>query len=236
MDFDFNDKHIIVTGGTGSLGSAAAKLFLEMGAKVSIPCFIKSGLDGLTFQDHEKVFIQTGINLTNEAAANSFYKAAIAKQGPLWASVNIAGGFAMGNVSSTSKQDFMKQLNMNLLTCFISCKNAVTHLQDSGRIVNISSRPGIEPRKGAGRSAYAVSKAGVSALTQSLAEEVIDKDILVNAVAPSVIDTQQNREAMPDADFDKWPNPEEIARQILFFISEENTLASGDVIPVYGKG
>lgn len=234
---DFTNKHIVVTGGTGSLGSAVTKILLEQGAKVSIPCFIKSELEDFKPAEHENIFIQTGINLSNEPASDSFYETAVEKQGGLWASVNIAGGFAMGKVETSSKRDFKKQLNLNLVTCFNACKAAVSHFKkDGGRIVNISSRPGIEPDQGAGRTPYAVSKAGVAALTQSLAAEVLDDDILVNAIAPSIIDTSQNREAMPDADYDKWPKPEEIANEILHLISEENKLTSGAVIPVYGKG
>src|SRR5699024_2221828 len=169
MKNNFTDKHIIVTGGTGSLGSSVTKILLNEGAKVSIPCLKESELDDLTFREHENIFIQTGLNLTNEAAANGFYKSAVQQQGTLWSSVNIAGGFAMGKVENSTKQAFMKQLNLNLITCFNACKSAIPHLKkNGGRILNISSRPGIEPAKGAGRSAYAVSKAAVAALTQSL--------------------------------------------------------------------
>lgn len=234
---DFTDKHVVVTGGTGSLGSAVTKLLLEKEARVSIPCFVESELDDFEFRNHQNISIQTGLNLTNEAATRSFYESAVEKQGPLWASVNIAGGFAMGKVETSTKQEFMKQLNLNLITCFNACKAAIPHLKtNGGRIVNITSRPGIEPEKGAGRSPYAISKAGVAALTQALAAEVLDDNILVNAIAPSVIDTPQNREAMPNADYDKWPKPDEIAREILYLISEENKLTSGAIIPVYGKG
>ncbi len=232
----FNDKHIVVTGGTGTLGSAVTGQLLEQGARVSIPCFKESELENFQHEGHENIFIQKGFSLTNESAAQSFYKAAVEEQGALWASVNIAGGFGMGKIGEISKQDFMKQLNLNLVTCFICCKSAISLFKGGGRIVNISSRPGLEPKQGAGMSAYSVSKAGAAALTQSLAAEVIEDDILINAVAPSVIDTPQNREAMPNADFNKWPKPKEIANQILFLISDENKLTSGAVIPVYGKG
>lgn len=233
---NFKDKHIVVTGGTGALGSAVTEQLLEEGARVSIPCFNEAELEDFQSKDDKNISIQKGISLTNESAAQSFYETAVDKQGTLWASVNIAGGFGMGKITDISKQDFMKQVNKNLVTCFMACKSAVFFLKETGgRIVNISSRPGLEPSKGAGMSAYSVSKAGVAALTQSLATEVIEDDILVNAVAPSVIDTPQNRTTMPEADFEKWPKPEEIARQILFLISSENSLTSGAIVPVYGK-
>jgi NAD(P)-dependent dehydrogenase (short-subunit alcohol dehydrogenase family) len=129
----------------------------------------------------------------------------------------------------------MKQINMNLVTCFNSCSAAVRHMQNGGRIVNVSSRPGLELRQGAGRIPYAVSKAGVAALTESLAEEVVEDDILVNAIAPSTIDTPANRNAMPKADFDQWTKPKELAAQILYLLSHPNKITRGAVVPVYGK-
>lgn len=237
MKLDFTNKHIVVTGGTGALGSAVTKKLLDYGVKVSIPCFKESELDDFEFKNHQNIWVQAGLDLTNETATKRFYEEAVEVHGGLWASVNIAGGFAMGTVENSSKQDFMTQLNLNLITCFNSCKASLPHLKtNGGRIVNISSRPGIEPKKGADRTPYAVSKAGVAALTQSLAAEVLDDDILVNAIAPSIIDTPQNRQAMPNADYTKWPKPEEIANEILYLISEENKLTNGVIIPVYGKG
>jgi NAD(P)-dependent dehydrogenase (short-subunit alcohol dehydrogenase family) len=83
--------------------------------------------------------------------------------------------------------------------------------------------------------AYSVSKAGVASLTRSLAVEVKDDEILVNAVLPSTIDTPANRAAMPKADHAKWPRPEELARTILWLASPENTVTSGALVPVYGR-
>jgi NAD(P)-dependent dehydrogenase (short-subunit alcohol dehydrogenase family) len=104
-----------------------------------------------------------------------------------------------------------------------------------GRIVNVASRPAIEPRQGKGMTAYTVSKAGVAALTESLAAEVVKDDILVNAIAPSIIDTPQNREGIPDANYKKWPKPKQLAKQIAYLVSVENEITRGGIIPVYGK-
>lgn len=235
---DFTDLHVIVTGGTGALGSAVTAQLLEAGAKVSIPCYDKSELDEFEYTDHEHIFIETEIDLTDEVAAENFYESAIQSNGDLWASVHIAGGFGMGSVADSSKADFMKQINLNLVTCFNACHNAVKHINKSGkggRIVNVASRPALEPRQGAGMSGYTTSKAGVAALTQSLAAEVAQDDILVNAIAPSTIDTPANRSSMPDADYDSWPKPDEIAAQIIYLVSPQNYVTRGGVIPVYGK-
>lgn len=240
MKLDFTEKHVIVTGGTGALGSATVKLLIDAGALCSIPCFDKKELDNFDLQGHERVFIETGIDLTDEEEATGFYQKAVDIQGALWGSIHIAGGFGMGSIEKTDKNDFMKQINLNLITCFNSCRSAIRYMRKSesgngGRIVNIASRPALEPRQGAGMSAYTTSKAGVAALTQSLAEEVAKDDILINAIAPSIIDTPANRKAMPNADYDSWPKPKEIASQIIYLASPQNHVSRGGLITVYGK-
>jgi NAD(P)-dependent dehydrogenase (short-subunit alcohol dehydrogenase family) len=84
-------------------------------------------------------------------------------------------------------------------------------------------------------TAYTASKAAVAAMTVALAEEVARHDILVNAVAPSIMDTRANREAMPKADYSLWPKLDEVARTILFLASPENRVTRGAIVPVYGK-
>jgi NAD(P)-dependent dehydrogenase (short-subunit alcohol dehydrogenase family) len=104
-----------------------------------------------------------------------------------------------------------------------------------GRIVNVTARPGLEWRTGGGMVAYTATKAAVAALTVALAQEVVKDGILVNAIAPSTIDTPANRKSMPDADHASWPKPEEIAQTILFLASPANQVTRGAIVPVYGK-
>ena len=106
--------------------------------------------------------------------------------------------------------------------------------QQSGRIINFSARAAHDTAANAG--AYAVSKAGVIALTEVQAKELLPHDITVNAILPSIVDTSANRQAMPKADFARWPKAEEIARVIFFLASDDARLISGASIPVYGKG
>ena len=103
-----------------------------------------------------------------------------------------------------------------------------------GRIVNVSARPAIEPRLGAGMTAYTASKSAVAALTQALAQELTDEQIWVNAVAPSILDTPANRAAMPEADHSRWVSPADLAALIIFLASPDNRATRGAVIPVYG--
>jgi len=144
----------------------------------------------------------------------------------------------MAPVGETPKAALMKQVDMNLVTAFLCCRaavNAMTATGAGGRIVNVAARPALEWRTGAGMVAYAASKAAVAALTVALAEEVVQAGILVNAVAPSIMDTPANRVAMPKADYAAWPKVEEVAATILFLAAPENKVTRGGVVPVYGR-
>src|SRR5262249_52503781 len=146
------------------------------------------------------------VDLADEAAVRRFYNGLP----PLWASIHLAGGFAMAPIGETSADDFLGQFRMNALSCFLCAAAAVAAFRArpgrgpggaiGGRIVNVSARPALEPRLGAGMVGYTASKSAVAALTQSLAQELTDEQIWVNAVAPSILDTPANRTAMPDAD------------------------------------
>ena len=142
----------------------------------------------------------------------------------------------MAKVADTSLADFEKQWRMNTVTCFLTCREAIKAIRRTGgggRIVNVAARPAIAPAPG--MISYVTSKAGVAALTQSLAPEVLSEGILINAVLPSTIDTPANRKGMPNADFDSWPKPAQIAETIAFLASKENALTTGTLIPVFGR-
>lgn len=172
------------------------------------------------------------VDLSQEAAATAYYAALP----PLWASIQLAGGFAMAPIALTSLGDFEQQWRINAVTCFLSCREAVRSIRRAGgggRIVNIAARPVLVPTPG--MTAYVAAKASVAAITQALAAELVAENILVNAVLPSVIDTPANRAAMPAADHAAWPKPAEIAEAIGFLASPQNALTSGSLVPVYGR-
>ena len=174
------------------------------------------------------------LELTDETALRRFYDGIP----DLWASIHIAGGFAMSPVAKTDRAALMHLLDMNLVSCFLCCAaavNAIGRTGQGGRIVNVSSRPALEWRLGAGMAAYAATKAAVAALTVALSEEVAKDGILVNAVVPSIMDTPANRAAMPKANYDLWPKVEEVAATILFLASPENTVTRAAIVPVYGR-
>jgi NAD(P)-dependent dehydrogenase (short-subunit alcohol dehydrogenase family) len=231
---DYRDRHVVVTGGTGALGGAVVAALAEAGAVCHVPYLVAAEAEHFPLRDHAKVKLVAGIDLTDEAAVARLYDGVPA----LWASIHLAGGFAMSAVAKTTKAELMKQIDLNLVTAFLSCAaavNAMTRTGAGGRIVNVAARPALEWRSGAGMAAYTASKAGVAALTAALAEEVVKAGILVNAVAPSIMDTPTNRAAMPQADYSAWPKVEEVAATILFLASPANKVTRGGVVPVYGR-
>ncbi len=228
---DFSNRHVIVTGGTGALGNAVVAALLQAGAHCHVPFRDKTVSPHFEHAASTNVTLHAGIDLADEAQVANLYGALP----DLWASVHLAGGFAMGKITETSWTDLMQQIDMNLVSAFLCSREAVKTMTGGGRIVNVAARPALEPRTGAGMTAYTVSKAGVAALTAALAEEVVARNILVNAVAPSIMDTPANRAAMPKADFAKWPTVEEVAATILFLASPDNRATRGAVVPVYGK-
>jgi NAD(P)-dependent dehydrogenase (short-subunit alcohol dehydrogenase family) len=229
---DVRDRHIVVTGGAGALGTAVVSALLEAGAVCHVPCRTPEEAQRFKYRDHAAVKLSAPVDLADEAAVDKLY-AGIPR---LWASLHIAGGFAAAPIEATGKADLLRQIEMNLVSAHLCCRAAVRAMaQNGGRIVNVAASRAIEWRTGAGMTAYTASKAAVAALTVALAEEVVSKGILVNAVAPSIMDTPANRAAMPKADHAKWPKVEEVAATILFLASPDNKVTRGAVVPVYGR-
>jgi NAD(P)-dependent dehydrogenase (short-subunit alcohol dehydrogenase family) len=237
---DFAGSHVVVTGGTGALGRAVIGALRRAGAVCHVPNLVAAELDGFPYTSNSGVHISPGVDLADETMVRGFYRALP----PLWASIHLAGGFAMAPISEISAADFTAQFRMNALSCFLCSAAAVAAFRArrepgpggarGGRIVNVAARPALEPRLGAGMVAYTASKSAVAALTQALAQETTDEEIWVNAVAPSVLDTPANRTAMPDADHSRWVAPADLAEVITFLASSANRVTRGAVIPVYG--
>jgi NAD(P)-dependent dehydrogenase (short-subunit alcohol dehydrogenase family) len=252
---EFEDRSVVVTGGTGALGAAVVQALLDAGAIVHIPVLEPEtpaqfdrapSSPGFDLADHPRVVLRHGVDLSDEAAVVGYYAAVAGSTGPrrglgsagLWASIQLAGGFAMAPLLDTSLAELERLWRMNLASCFLCCREAVRGMRAGpagagGRLVNVAARPALVAS--AGMVAYATAKAGVAALTTALAEELAGEGIWVNAIAPSIIDTPANRAAMPDADHSRWPSTDELAATILALASPSNRCARGAVVPVYGR-
>jgi NAD(P)-dependent dehydrogenase (short-subunit alcohol dehydrogenase family) len=234
MRLDFSNRHVVVTGGTGALGTAVVQLLVDAGATVHVPAHRQPDPASFPLARHERVRVATPIDLADENAVRSFYESLP----DLWASVHAAGGFTGGPIADTSLADFRKMFDVNAVTAFLCCREAVRRMRAAGagvggRIVNVAARPAVI--LAAGLSAYAASKAAVVNLTLGLSEELAGERIWVNAVLPSTMDTPANRKAMPSADFAKWPKVEEVAATIGFLASPQNAVTRGALVPVYGR-
>lgn len=225
------DRHLVITGATGALGAAVVELLLARGATCHLPLVEAKLPAHLPWRDHPSVRATSGVSLEDEAAVTAYYAALP----PLWGSIHLVGGFAMKPITETTLAELEAQWRLNLVTCFLCCREATRALRRSGggRLVNVTARASVNSAPG--MLAYTTAKAAVASLTQSLAAELAAEHILVNAVAPSLIDSPANRAAMPQADFSTWPKPPELAEAIAFLASPENTLTSGTLLPVYGR-
>ncbi|MBX3272963.1 MAG: SDR family NAD(P)-dependent oxidoreductase [Sandaracinaceae bacterium] len=228
---DFAGRHVVVTGGSGALGAEVVRQLIARGAHVHVPVYVPRELDGFPFRDHAQVSVRLGLDFTVEETVAKYY----AELPSCWASIHVAGGFRAAAFTETRLEDFLFLMNVNAVTCFLTSREAVRRMRagGGGRIVNVAARPALVPT--AGMVAYAASKAVVASMTASLAAEVAGDGILVNAIAPSIIDTEGNRRAMPKADPKAWPKPSELAGVILQLASPQNAIASGAVVPVYGR-
>jgi len=224
------DRTVLITGGTGGLGGAVTSAFVADGWRVVVP----------TFPGREEApgaEVVPAVDLTDpDQVARTLDVAAGDAGAPLRAVVNLVGGYAGGaNVDATPLADFERQFTLNLRPTYLVTQAALPHLigAGGGSIVCVSSRAAVQPFAGA--AGYISAKAAVIAFAQAVAVEYRDQFVRCNAVLPSVIDTPVNRSSMPDADFDRWVSPAEIAGVIRFLAGEESTPTSGAAVPVYGR-
>jgi NAD(P)-dependent dehydrogenase (short-subunit alcohol dehydrogenase family) len=226
---------VVVTGGFGTLGRAVGRVFAENGWKVALLDKAPAPADAGSETLHAAWWCG-GIELTDLAAARSAMSEVAEQLGKLDALVNVAGGFRWETLADGSLDTWDLMYQMNVRTAATASKAALDYLAgdgEGGRIINIGA--GAALKAGAGMGAYTASKSGVMRLTEALAEELKARSITVNAILPGIIDTPQNRKDMPDADFSRWVQPEEIANVILFLASGAASGVTGALIPVTGR-
>ncbi len=230
----------VVTGGTGALGRAVTEYFLEAGAKVAVPYIVDEEVPllnerlGRRFPQSQLMLQKADVG--DERQLAKFVEEIVAAWKKIDILANLVGGFWGGKpIAETTAGEWQAMFDLNLKPTFLCCRAVVPVMQKSayGRIVSVTSRSGLT---GAGDfAAYAIAKGAIATFTASLAEEVLEQNILVNAIAPSTIDTEANRKAMPKAKHEKWVKPEDIARTIGYLCSSDCRVTSGAVVPVYGR-
>lgn len=220
---------VVISGGTGGLGSAVTATLLDSGWHVVVPYSNPRELDRVAA--HERLELVEADLFDPVAAATVINKS----PGKLAALVNLVGGYAAGGlIHETPIDDFERQFRLNLRATYLLSQAALPRLLDGGgAIVCVSTRAALRPFPGA--AGYIASKAALLAFVDALAVEYTADGVRANAILPSVIDTPANRAAQPDADHSRWVAPEQIARVIKFLCSEDSAPISGAHIPVYGR-
>lgn len=231
-----DEKVVVVTGGTGYLGTSVCKAFAEAGAKIvvvylldrEIPYFEK------TLGPEVKRVTLIKADVTRAGEMDRVAKDVIARFKQIDVLVNTVGGYMAGSVDEATDEDFDHAMALNLKSAFLACKAVIPAMRKArrGKIVNVSSEASL--LGDAESFLYSASKAGVNRLTESLARELKDVNVQVNCVTPRVLDTPANRKAMPEADFSQWVKTDQVARLILWLCSEEANPISGAAIPIYG--
>jgi len=216
---------VIVTGGFGTLGRAVSDAFTAAGDKVARVDFVPTAKE-----EGKSALDIGGVDIADPATAESVVKQVTDKLGAPSVLVNIAGGFVWEPLHGGGAPTWERMFRMNALTAASMAKAAVPALTGQASIINIGANAA--HKAAAGMGGYTASKAAVHKLTESLAEELKGKDITVNAVLPSIIDTPVNRADMPDADPREWIRPDALAEVILFLASPAARTITGALIPV----
>jgi NAD(P)-dependent dehydrogenase (short-subunit alcohol dehydrogenase family) len=231
----FSGKVALITGGTGGLGRAVSLAFLNEGATVAVTYRQQKEFDDLKAA-HAGAVHGHHVDVTDRAAIDQLIQAIVREHGRLDILVNAVGAYAGGTkLWESDPTVFEQMLALNLRAGYLLSRAVVPVMlrQSRGAIVNVASKAAVD--HAAGAAAYAASKAAAVALMDSLAADLKGTDIRVNSILPSIIDTEANRRAMPNADFTLWPKAEEIATVILYLCSDEARLIHGASVPVYGK-
>ncbi len=238
MSQRFSGKVALVTGGTGGLGRAVSMAFLEEGATVVVTYRDQNEMDDLKriSSTNSKSLAGYRVDVTDAAAVVQLIEGIMKEHEHLDVLTNTIGAYAGGTkLWETNPVEFERMLTLNLRSGYTLLRAAVPAMlkQDRGAIVNVASRAAIDHAGGA--AGYASSKAAAVAMIDSLAADLKGTGVRANSILPSIIDTEANRKAMPNADFANWPKPEDIARVILFLCSDEARLIHGASVPVYGN-
>jgi NAD(P)-dependent dehydrogenase (short-subunit alcohol dehydrogenase family) len=232
-----NSRTVLVTGGTGALGSAVTQRLLDDGHRVAATWVVKEEAEALreAIGPTDRLMLVEA-DVTDPASIGGTVEDIEAELGPVDALVHLVGAWKGGeSVHELSLDTWDRMLELNLRSALLCARAVLPSMRARGwgRLVLVSSRTAREDRSG--QSAYAIAKAGVAVLAETIAEENRGLDVTANTVAPSTLDTPANREAMPDAEFGSWVPPEEVAATISFLCSEAAGQLRGAWLPVYGS-
>lgn len=227
-------RNIIITGANGGLGSAVVKKFLAENYKVL--AVDRSG-SHLGFAEGNPLFELHAVDLTNEAACETFVQEAAALHVNIDGALLLAGGFAMGGVDTTDDAAIKKMFAINFETAYHMARPLFQHMLQKGygRIVLVGARPALLAAAGKDMMAYALSKSLLFKLAEMFNAAAKGTNVVTSVIVPSTIDTVANRESMPDADTNNWVKPEQIAEVLEFICSEKGSTLREPIYKVYNN-
>ena len=227
-------KTVIITGYSGNLGQAIAKRFLSENFRV-IGTVIPN--DPVKLDMDSSNFETAVVDLTNEDEAEKFVQQTAEKYHSVDVAVLTVGGFAMGTIAETKMADILKQHKLNFQTTYHVARPVFMQMmkQGAGRIFLTGARTGIDMKYSKGTTAYGLSKSLIFRLAELMNEEAKGQDVVTSVIAPSIIDTPQNRKSMPNADPEKWVKAEDIANAIYFYSTEHALVLREPVLKFYNN-
>ncbi len=227
-------KTVIITGANGNLGTAVTSEFLNKNHRVIAT--VSNEKAATDFAGHPNLDVVI-VDLTNEMQSESFIRDCIQKYQNIDAALLLVGGFAMGDISSTTGDDLLKQIKLNFETAYYITRPLFQHLMNNkrGSIVFIGARPAINAGQGKDLIAYSLSKSLLFKLAEFLNESAKAVNVSVSVVVPSTLDTALNRKSMPDINPENWVKPSEIAETLEFLVSDKSKALKEPVLKMYNN-
>ena len=229
------ERVVLVTGGTGALGTAITRRFLGEGAVVCVPWIVEHERERLEASvqaaAHPRLMLER-CDVADDAAMARLAESLTARHRRIDVLVSAVGGFAMGDLVHTDRTLWDSMLTLNLTTAYVAARAVVPAMlaAGGGRVVAVASRAVVPPA--GGFIAYTVAKAAVIAFVQALAVETRGRGITVNAVLPSTMDTPANRAAMPGVDPKTWVPVDAVADAIAYLAADSSAHISGALLAI----
>jgi len=226
-------KIALVTGSSGFLGKSVANRLLGEG--FTVVGTVRTPNDTLDFEGHPS-FERYTIDVSNESEISRLMDYISQNYGQVDFAALLVGGFAMGTLAETSQKDLEKMYRLNFLTAYLCCQKLYAQMSDQGgHIVLVGARPALDPSAAAAMVSYSLSKSLLFQLEEIINAKSTETGVRCSVIVPSVLDTPPNRESMPDANFNDWVTPEQVAETISFLASTDSAPLRQTVLKLYGN-
>ncbi|HYO06873.1 MAG TPA: SDR family NAD(P)-dependent oxidoreductase [Phototrophicaceae bacterium] len=245
MKYDFSDKVIVITGGTGALGRVLTKSFLSYNPRTIVVTYrsekemleLKTELGNLLEQplNISTTIEFTKVDVTRDDETKRSVSNIVERHGQIHVLINVVGSYIGGkSVTQLDESEWDRMISINLKSAFLISKHVIPVMvtNNYGKLVHIASKTGLVSN--GYDSAYAASKAGLIRFVESAYQEVKKSNININCILPTILDTEYNRKEMPNADYSKWIKLEDLSKVILFLSSDDSKIINGAAIPAYG--